>query len=290
MFVQANTLQAIKAYYQNRLAGIFSDNEIKLILKSAAYKRLNISDQEFVMAEKVKLSESDLLYFRSIVKRLIADEPAQYILGETEFYGLQLKTDQRALIPRPETEELVHWIAGEIKDGNDLSIADFCSGSGCIALALKSVFPGATVYALELSAGAIELIQENSRSTKKTLEIMHIDVLGDDVVSNLTPASLDIIVSNPPYIGRSESGSMSANVLKFEPEMALFVEDEDPLIFYRKIARDGKILLKPNGALYFEINENFGKEVAELLNQEGFVNIELRKDLQGKDRMIRAKL
>lgn len=287
MFLQQNTLDGLRAYFTKSLVDQFSQSEIKLMLKAFVTKRLKMTETDFMLAREMRFSESDLLYFRSVVKRLQANEPFQYIHGKTEFYGLELYCDPRALIPRPETEELVDWIVESSERQESYKMIDLCSGSGCIALALKSVFRNALVEAWEWSEEALELIKENADYTG-----LQIDRVRMNALSDIYPAedeTYDIIVSNPPYIPNQERGRMHANVIDFEPEMALFVSDEDPFIFYNSIAREASKLLVINGWLYFEIHEYFGVEMIECLTSHGFVNIELRKDLQGRSRMIRGQ-
>lgn len=287
MFVQHNTLDGLRSYFNERLSNQFSASEIKLMLKTFVTTRLNISDTEFMLAGDLRFSESDLLHFRSVVKRLQANEPFQYISGKTEFYGLELRCDKRALIPRPETEELVDWIVQSADKNTELAIVDLCAGSGCIALGLKSKLPIAKVEAWELSPEALDLIDENSHFTGLDIVSKKIDVLE---LNGLNANELyDIWVSNPPYIPQRDRVRMAENVLAFEPEMALFVADDDPFIFYDRIASSASTYLSKGGWLYFEIHEDFSEEVIQCLTTHGFVNIELRKDLQGKSRMIRAQ-
>lgn len=287
MFVQQNTLDGLRSYFSERLSNQFSASEIKLMLKTFVTTRLNISDTEFMLAGDLRFSESDLLYFRSVVKRLQTNEPFQYISGKTEFYGLELLCDKRALIPRPETEELVDWIVQSADKNSELTIVDLCAGSGCIALGLKSKLPKAKVEAWELSQDALDLITENCPFTGLEIESKKVDVLK---INELNSSKLyDLWVSNPPYIPHLERWRMEENVLAFEPEMALFVADDDPFIFYDRIAKAASTQLVDGGWLYFEIHEDFSEEVMHCLTIHGFVNIELRKDLQGKSRMIRAQ-
>ena len=290
MFVKGNTLSDLKVYFQQKLAGSFTNREIKQILKEVSFKRLNVNDERYILSDDVKLSESDLLYFKSVVNRLLQNEPLQYIIGETTFYGLRLKTDQRALIPRPETEELVDWICQEYKGQKDLHIVDLCSGTGCIALALKSVFKDSRITAVEWSKDAVDLLKENIEFTGLHVEVIHDDVTSDTLTRHFEHGSIDIIVSNPPYIPTSEMDQMESNVLDYEPQMALFVEDTNPLLFYSWIANHTHVLLKKGGGVYFEVNEGHGYQVENLLESKGLVNIELRKDLEGRDRMVRAIL
>lgn len=289
MFVQANTLKEIRTYFKQELGNQFSDNELKIIVKTLYKKRFGGDDTSFMFAQDDRLSESDLLYFHHALKRIRNQEPFQYVIGETEFYGLLLRIDHRALIPRPETEELVDWILNTASRNDSLQIADFCAGSGCIALALKSQLTHAKVFAVELSSEALALCAENKALTEQEIDLMQADVLLPMDV-NLFDAKLDLIVSNPPYIPVRDKAMMAANVLDFEPEMALFVSDDDPLIFYSEIIANATRLLKENGWIYFEIHEDLGDEVKALFEAQQFVNIELRKDLQGRDRMVRAQM
>lgn len=288
MFDKSNSLSDVKSYYKESLNQFFSENEIKHILKSLCVKSLDISDLEYIESDNVKLSESDILYFKTVVSRLKKEEPFQYIIGECWFFDLNLKIDERALIPRPETEELVYWMKEVLPENID-HIADLCSGSGCIALALKSVYTNAEISALEISKSAVSLIKENAVRTSLPLNILELDVLKSDDYSVFEKNSFDCWVSNPPYIPNSERRLMSKNVLEFEPEQALFVSDETPLVFYQEIARNALKYLKNNGFLFFEIHEEFESEVVSILEGLGFVNIELRKDLQGKSRMVKAQ-
>ncbi len=286
MFVSDNTVKSAKHYFSDRLKGVFSEREIRMMFQLSLQKRLNLSAPDLLLSDALKLSESDLLFFRSVVKRLLDNEPFQYIYGETEFYGLRLKTDRRALIPRPETEELVDWIVAS-RHSDKPVIVDLCSGSGCIALALKSKIPAASVTGLDISEEALELSQENAQVNALDVRFEKLDVLTDDLpFGNDT---LDVIVSNPPYVLENEKIGMQAHVLSHEPHLALFVKDNAPLVFYDRIARQAAVKLKREGWLYFEINEQYGNEMTGLLHRYGFEEVELKQDLQGKNRMIRGR-
>jgi release factor glutamine methyltransferase len=289
MFVQKNNVQSIKSYFNERLKSQFSENEIKLIVRECVCRRLGLSVSDYLMSDTSLLSESDLLYFRSILKRLQSNEPFQYIIESTLFYDLELKIDQRALIPRPETEELVDWIVLDYSHEKSIEILDLCTGSGCIALALKSKFIDSTVYAVDISSDAVSLAKENANNLNLKIELNEIDVLNSNLFQIFRLNSFDCWVSNPPYIPSKDAAEMSSNVLQFEPSIALFVKDEDPLQFYRAIAAQAILFLKTKGRLYFEVHEKFGDQLIYLLKGMGFVNMELRKDLQGKDRMMMAQ-
>ena len=216
--------------------------------------------------------------------RLKRCDPLQYVLGETFFCGLLLHCDHRALIPRPETAELVEWLVQYIPP--HATILDIGTGTGCIAVAIAKLLPTAKVAACDISPNALALALENA-----ALNRVHIDFFQADI---LTTTSLinkyDIIISNPPYVTASERADMEANVLHYEPPQALFVPDNNPLLFYRVIARLARTALYTNGMLFFEINQRFGKEVTTLLREEGFVDITLRRDLSGNDRMVCGKM
>ncbi|XOV68222.1 MAG: peptide chain release factor N(5)-glutamine methyltransferase [Fluviicola sp.] len=293
MFVNSNEFKAIRNYFSEHLDGLYSSSELKIILKYLFLKRFEGAD--YILADEKRLSESDLLFFHEALKRLRNHEPFQYVLGECEFYGLLLKCDARALIPRPETEELVDWIITTSFEprlesrGDTIGIVDICSGSGCIALALKSQLPNANVSAIEFSGDALALLNENRSLTDLEIHTIYANALSDDYTS-LVNGKQDVIVSNPPYIPVSDRQRMAANVLDFEPEMALFVENDDPLIFYREIMQRSRTILKEGGWLYFEIHEDLSEDVKLLFEKSNFVNIELRKDLQGKARMMRGQV
>jgi len=220
--------------------------------------------------------------FLSDIERLAQGEPVQYVIGHTYFRDLKIRVNPSVLIPRPETEELVDLIVSENKGA--LKILDIGSGSGCIALALKSAMREANVYALDASPEAVATAIENSRLNRLPIHCVASDIFHDPL-----PASgFDIIVSNPPYVRESEKSMMHANVLKHEPHGALFVKDEDPLIFYRTILAKGKAGLKHDGKVYFEINEAFGEAMLLLFDQMGYAEGRTLKDLNGKDRMASA--
>lgn len=284
MFVKDNTLNSAKAYFYERLEG-FSESELKLMWTEIICKRFNWSRAELLMNADFRLSESDLLFIRSYVKRLQENEPFQYILGETEFYGFTIKCDKRALIPRPETEELVDWIS---ENKNIEKAVDICSGSGCIALALKTVYKNATILGVDISEDANNLARENAQLNKLDVTFETADALDINADFWNTLSDLDLIVSNPPYIPENEKVEMSSNVLDFEPHLALFVENNSPIIFYERIAVLAQRKLKSGGLLYFELHHLYSAEVITYLEKIGFQHIEIKKDLQGKNRMLKA--
>ena len=286
MFVKENTISAARAYFKERLQTQFSESELKSMWKQLICKRFDWNDSEFLLSSENRMSESDLLYVRSFVKRLQANEPFQYILGETTFCDLTILCDSRALIPRPETEELVAWIS-ELLNLN--SIIDVCSGSGCIALGLKSNFSKSNVFGVDLSQDANNLAQSNAIRNNLSVDFFIADVLDLNSEFWKNVDSVDLIVSNPPYITQNEKAFMNPNVLDYEPHLALFVPNDSPIIFYERIARLALQKLNQNGFLFFELNPDFADQVIEMLKILGFSNIELKNDLQGKKRMLKAQ-
>ncbi|RZL40030.1 MAG: peptide chain release factor N(5)-glutamine methyltransferase [Pedobacter sp.] len=257
---------------------------------------LGFNKATYILKKQDAISETDILKFKNILNDLSKGNPIQYVFGEAEFYGLKFKVNPSVLIPRPETEELVEWILECCKssgynglDGNEIDVLDIGTGSGCIPIALKKHMPNANVSALDISIEALATAKENAELNNLTVDFIEGDILNHSIVQSFNHSKLDVIVSNPPYIKEDEKPAMHKNVLANEPHIALFVSNENPLVFYTAIADFAKANLKINGLLFFEINEYLGKETMEMLASKGFVNIELRKDMQGKDRMILAK-
>lgn len=284
MFVIDNQLKTAKNYFSEKLKNLFATTEINSMWKEIICLRLKWDSSDFILNTTFRLSESDLLFIRSYVHRLKNNEPFQHIHGKTTFFGMELNCDKRALIPRPETEELVAWA---VELGPYKTITDFCTGSGCIALGLKSKFPVSNVTGVDISKDALSLAKENSILTKLDIEFIHADIF--NLNNNLLDKKWDCIVSNPPYIPSNEKKNIAENILNFEPEIALFVENDNPLIFYKAILNYAKSNLSKKGFLFFEIHPDFSFEIIDLLKLKGFRNIELRKDLQGKKRMIKAQ-
>jgi len=227
------------------------------------------------------------------LSELKLEKPIQHILGKAHFFGLEFHVNEHTLIPRPETEELVQWILDDCKAKNDpdktLRILDIGTGSGCIPIAVKKNLPNADVFALDISENALKVAKENAKNNNVDIQFVHADILLLQDFNRLgANLKFDIIVSNPPYVRNLEKEAMRNNVLEYEPDSALFVADDNPLVFYDKIANLAKAHLKPSGSLYFEINQYLGNEMMELLQQKQFQNIELRKDIFGVDRMMKC--
>ncbi|HAN00754.1 MAG TPA: peptide chain release factor N(5)-glutamine methyltransferase [Marinilabiliales bacterium] len=267
------------------LGSVYPIREIDSILFLVFEKVGNLSRLQIISNSDTKISISVYNQIMGIVERLLNYEPIQYILEETEFYGLLFKVNQSVLIPRPETEELVHWI---VEDGKNKPVKaiDFGTGSGCIAISLAKLIPDSKVHAVDISEQALLVASENALRNGTVLTFHQADILTD--AFGFLAADFDLVVSNPPYIREKEKVLMQRNVLDYEPVTALFVSDADPLIFYRRIAQLSKKLLKKGGALYFEINEGLGNEMIQLLEELNYLEIELRCDLHGKRRMMKA--
>lgn len=226
----------------------------------------------------------DIPSLESKVDELAKGRPVQYVIGHQEFCGLDIEVGEGVLIPRPETEELVAWATEKASEFSQTRILDICTGSGCIALALAQQIKDAKVTAIDISEEALAIARRNEERLQCGVEFLQDDALAH--LPNLTNREFDIVVSNPPYIPISERESMHINVTGYEPEIALFVDDDDPLIFYREIARSAKELLSPKGYLLFEVHETLAQETAEMLHNQGYCQIELRHDCFDKPRMI----
>ena len=277
-------LKSLRTYFNNALLGYYPETEIEsffhlLSERILKLKRIDISQSLYAVVSGKKYDK-----FEKAIDRLKKYEPIQYILGDTEFYGLVIKVNPSVLIPRPETEELVDWIINDCKNRKSISILDVGTGSGCIAIALSKNLPNASIVALDVSSDALKIARQNAIDNKVEIEFVEADILDWDS----TNMQFDVIVSNPPYVRELEKQMMSANVLDHEPHLALFVEDDDALLFYKKITDVAADILKPNGQLYFEINESLGESTKELLTEKSFNEIELKRDFFEKDRMIKA--
>lgn len=234
-------------------------------------------------------SEEEMVVWNSILEQLKLEIPVQYLLGKTSFYGLDFEVNENVLIPRPETEELVEWILENQKskgESRNIRILDIGTGSGCIAISLAKNLPNATVFAIDVSEKALATAQKNAVTNKVNVTFINQNILETEDLGQ----EFDIIVSNPPYVRNLEKEEIKKNVLDNEPHLALFVEDNDALIFYKKIAELAQKNGSENGQLYFEINQYLGKEMVDLLEKMNFKNIELRKDIYGNDRMTKASV
>ncbi len=266
----------------SEIADIYDPGEARSIAFMILEEKAGISKTEVLAGKEIRLSADIDQKISEVLNRVKANEPIQYVLGKAHFYGLEFLVDKHVLIPRQETEELVDWIVREQHDVND--ILDIGTGSGCIAVSIAKGYPGKNVMAWDNSEGALGIAKQNALKYDLDIDFRQVDVLAE------APAgSYDLMVSNPPYITVKEKETMAPNVLNHEPGQALFVGDRDPLIFYKAINHLAKTLLRTGGWLYYEINESFGEAVVDSMKESRLSDVELRKDLNGKDRMIRGR-
>lgn len=268
---------------RSELSDLYSPNETDALIRIIAFDLLDIEKSVFFLREKTTLDEKKEKSLKDAIERLKKNEPIQYITGKTEFCNLQFKVNPSVLIPRPETGELVRWITSDHKN-RECKILDIGTGSGCIAISLAKMLPHSEVAAWDISEKAIETALINNKINGTDVKMTRHDLFEKCE----TEKKFDVIVSNPPYVTTSEKNEMESNVLDWEPHVALFVPDEDPIRFYRQIAIQGLQILKPGGNIYFEINRKYGNEICHMLNTYGYTNIELRKDYADNDRMIKA--
>lgn len=278
-------MQATIQYIKSELADFYPESEIQGLMRIVFESVLNFTYTDIILQKDKQLERTDSERIKAIIERLKTYEPIQYIVGETEFYDLKVKVNRATLIPRPETEELVHWLRNSnIKPG--AQILDIGTGSGCIPLAIKKGLPQVTVSGVDISDGALQMAKENAALNKLKVDFFCVDILN---WSNYEWQKYDVIISNPPYVRECEKKQMEKNVLEYEPNGALFVADDNPLIFYKTIAEFAQTNLNENGYLFFEINEYLGKEMIQLVKGLGFRDIELRKDINKRDRMLRCR-
>lgn len=272
----------IITYITHSLQSFYTSRELQSLTLIICKDMLEINDMDIYLRKDIKLSENKQHLLERTVERLKNSEPIQYVTGKADFYGLRFRVEPGVLIPRPETEELVDLILKE--NPVAVRILDIGTGSGCIALALGHHLPEARVDAWDISEKALRIAHSNADDLKINVNFSLVDVLSVDPVKN----QYDVIVSNPPYITEKEKAVMEKNVLEWEPDLALFVSDADPLLFYRRIAELGREMLVADGKLYFEINQQYGEETVDLLNSLGYKNIRLIKDLFENNRIVTA--
>jgi release factor glutamine methyltransferase len=295
-------LYEAEQYIKEGLKEIYGVAESASIADLAMEHLTSLSKPDRIARKEETLSDVQAADLEKIVKRLKDHEPIQYVMNKTWFYGMELYVDKNVLVPRPETEELVHWIISDVKAAGldvferkpmkadetaKLKILDVGTGSGCIALALKKTMARAEVWGCDKSEEALNIARRNGSALDIRIDFQGVDFL-DAAQQKQLPTS-DIIVSNPPYVPLKDKETMQANVVGFEPHMALFVPNDDALLFYKALAQFGKERLHKNGSIYMEIHENLGNAVVELFRKEGYTAIELKKDMQGKDRMVKVR-
>ncbi|NVK53749.1 MAG: peptide chain release factor N(5)-glutamine methyltransferase [Flavobacteriaceae bacterium] len=280
-------VSTFRNHFNKELSEIYPATEIDSFFFLLIEEELGLQRIDLALTTQLTISEEKFKYLYNALSRLKAQEPIQYILRKTEFYGLQFNVTKDTLIPRPETEELVDWILTENKQlhaSKKINILDIGTGTGCIAISLAKNLPNANVTAIDISKEALLIAKENALANNNVgITFIEADVLA---LKSL-PSKFDIIVSNPPYVRELEKKEIKPNVLENEPHLALFVDDNNPLLFYKKIAELAKNHLTTNGKLFFEINQYLGKETLAMLNEVGYTT-ELRKDIFGNDRMIKS--
>lgn len=272
-------------YIVKNISNDYDKTEADSIARIVLEDKFYCGFTDVLIGKDIDIKSFDIV--EEIVSRLNNNEPIQYILGEVRFCNIDMLIDKRALIPRPETEEMVMDIINTVKNKGEMRVLDICTGSGCIALALKKAFPQAHVFAVDISNDALDLAKANARKNDIDIEFIMADILSHDIIDKLgfDHHNFDIIVSNPPYVCISEKANMHKRVLDYEPSEALFVKDEEPFIFYEAIKNITNELLAEKGYCFVEINERFGSEVKSLLENE-CAHVEIKKDFNDKDRWI----
>jgi release factor glutamine methyltransferase len=282
-------IKDLKTYFFEELIEIYGQDEVESFFIILTEYLHNLKRVDLILNPNFVISDADYQKWEVIISELKTEKPIQYITGEAWFYGLRFEVNENTLIPRPETEELVEWIIESLQDNkstNPIEILDIGTGTGCIPISIKKNIPKANVSAIDVSEKALEMAKKNAIENNVEVNFILRNILETEKL----PIQFDIIVSNPPYVRNLEKQEISKNVLSYEPHLALFVEDNDALLFYRKIAQLAKESLTENGQLFFEINQYLGKETVDLLEQLGFQNIELKKDFKENDRMIKCSL
>ena len=301
-------IKELKTYFFNELIEIHGQDEVESFFFILTEYLHGLKRIDLALVPNFEISKEEVRKWETIISELKTEKPIQYIIGETWFYDSKFYVNEHTLIPRPETEELVDWIVESqkskvksqkidqddvISSGVEMRILDIGTGTGCIPISIKKNIPQAEVFAIDISEEALKVAKRNAVENNVEVNFILQDILEVEKLSIINyqlPIKFDVIVSNPPYVRNLEKQEIKKNVLEYEPHLALFVEDNDALLFYRKIAQLAKESLTENGQLFFEINQYLGKETVELLEQLGFKNIELQKDIYGNDRMIKCNL
>ncbi len=280
------TISEIQKQFREKLSVIYDEREAQAITR-IVFDKIFKAETYRQSLDRFRIPTSEQgKEIKVILSRLLTYEPVQYVLGEADFYGLKFKVNRCVLIPRPETEELVAWIVSEFKfRGSDLKILDIGTGSGCISISLATRFTEALIEACDVSNNALKVAEENNAVNHTKVNFFSMDILRE----RLPEDAYDLIISNPPYISVNETLNLGKNVLLYEPHLALFPESTDDLIFYRKISEQAISALKFGGKLFFEVSYLKGEDVMNILKEQGFRNTELKKDLSGKDRMVKGE-
>jgi len=280
-------IKEYRTQFIQTLSSFYDKDEAESFFYLILEEKHQLSRVDLALQPNLVFTDEEIIVWNSILEQLKLEIPIQYLLGKTSFFGLDFEVNENVLIPRPETEELVDWILESQKskaESQKLKILDIGTGSGCIAISLAKNIPSAQVFAIDVSEKALATAKKNAGLNEVNITFLHQSILETDDLEQ----EFDIIVSNPPYVRNLEKEEIKKNVLDYEPHLALFVDDNDALIFYRKIAELAQKNLSASGQLYFEINQYLGKEMIELLERMNFKNIELRKDIYENDRMVKA--
>jgi release factor glutamine methyltransferase len=285
-----NTLGAVWKWFVEHISLRYNELEARAIGRLVFEHYLNISATDFALNRDIRISESKILELWRVIKKLNNNVPVQYITGRAYFRDLVLDVNKHVLIPRSETEELVQWVMDGAEElipnpSRTLHCWDIGTGSGAIAISIAKELKGSKVFASDVSEKALEVARKNAELNQTSVHFFLHDILKDPIPEQ----RFDCIVSNPPYVRESEKALMQKNVLDYEPHQALFVNDNDPLLYYSSIVSAAKATLNPSGVLYVEINEALGRETAELFEQNGFSAVEIRKDMRGKERFVRGR-
>jgi len=274
--------------FKSELNELYPPGEIKAITELVFEHFLGYSNTDLILKLDNTLNNNEVKSIYSTLHRLKDFEPIQYIIGQCQFYNCIFKVNHNVLIPRPETEELLEWIIKDHNHSERIRILDIGTGSGCIAVALAVSLKKALISACDISEKALNIASQNAEKNKARVSFFKLDILNPPNYSKES-FEFEIIVSNPPYVMKKEKALMQKNVLDFEPELALFVDDDDPLLFYKAIINYAHLHLKAPGNLYLEINEKFGREITDLLESSGYIKIEVKKDINGKSRMVKGE-
>ncbi|AUC14877.1 protein-(glutamine-N5) methyltransferase, release factor-specific [Tenacibaculum sp. SZ-18] len=278
-------LKDFRTFFNKELSNLYPKTEIDAFFFRTIEHTLNLQLTDVFTKQDLLITDDNMTVLKSVIERLKKEEPIQYILGETEFYGYTFKVNSDVLIPRPETEELVSWVKETVEHKKTkLSILDIGTGSGCIAISIQKELPTTKVTAFDISEKALETAKKNAELNKVNVNFIHHDILSNTTIND----KFDVIISNPPYVRELEKDEIKNNVLNNEPHLALFVDDNNPLLFYKRIADIALTNLNENGVLFFEINQYLGKETKQMLLDKGFKNVVLKSDLFGNHRMIKA--
>ncbi|APU98240.1 protein-(glutamine-N5) methyltransferase, release factor-specific [Sphingobacterium sp. B29] len=280
-------LQDFELLFQHELQELYDEDEIKAIFLVVVAEKFGLNRTNYQLRKTAIVNEADKAEVLSILQDLKKHRPIQYILNKADFYGEVFQVNESVLIPRQETEELVDLIIKNHKSSQNLKIIDIGTGSGCIPITLSKHLNNALVTTIDISKEAIKTAQENANNLKTQVQFINADIFEWEYI--FSDQQYNIIVSNPPYITPGEKQHMNQNVLAYEPELALFIEESAPLIFYDVISSFALKHLAPNGDLYFEINQYLGAEMKELMVKKGFEQVRLIKDINGADRIIHAK-